>query len=507
MHTTLLPVVLPLAAAIALLFAARAPLHVHRAIGLVATGLLTLVDLALLVSARDGSYGVYALGAWGAPFGIVLVLDRLSALMLLLTAMVSLAALTHACHGTDRRGRGFHVLFQLQLMGLNGAFLTGDLFNLFVFFEILLIASYGLVLHGAGTERVRATVHYAIINLVGSALFLVGVGVLYGATGTLNMADLAVKVQAASPELAGLVHAAALLLLTVFALKAALVPLYLWLPETYSAAEGAVAALFTVLTKVGIYAILRIYPLVFANITEMITQWLIPLALITLALGILGALASATLRRLAAYLVVASTGTALTAAALFTVPGIHSALFYVVHSVLATAALFLVAEVIARQRGPLGDRLTSGMPLAQPAVLGALFLAGGVAAAGLPPLSGFIGKLLVLDAVRAASSRDWIWAAVLLSSLGGLIALARAGSTLFWKNDHTRDDWVPQPAATGTLIPAAGILALSAALVGFGKPVSAYTQATAVQLLDRGGYIEAVLDSTNQRSNTGGGAP
>ncbi len=234
-----------------------------------------------------------------APYGIVLVVDRLAAWMLLTTSLLAVFALLYAVRGIDTEGRHFHVLFQLQLFGLNGAFLTGDLFNLFVFFEILLLASYGLLLHGGGRNRVKAGLHYVVINLVGSTLFLFAVGTLYGVTGTLNMADLAVKLAQTPPENLALVQSAGLLLFAVFALKAALLPLYLWLPAAYAHTSAPVAALFAIMTKVGAYSILRVYSLMFGDaagpVANLLDAWLAPLALVTLVLGMLGVLASTSL--------------------------------------------------------------------------------------------------------------------------------------------------------------------------------------------------------------------
>nr|MBF3179384.1 monovalent cation/H+ antiporter subunit D [Pseudomonas aeruginosa] len=234
-HWLILPILLPLFAGSLLLL----PLAERWRRGLSLLAALALIPLSLLLmrTAASGDLSVYALGNWAAPFGIVLMLDRLAALMLLATAVLGSAALIYALRGDDRLGKHFHALFQFQLLGINGAFLTGDLFNLFVFFEILLIASYALLLHGGGAERVRSGLHYVILNLVGSAFFLIAVGTLYGLTGTLNMADMAQKIAMADAERAPLLAAAGLLLLVVFALKAALLPLYFWLPRAYAAAS------------------------------------------------------------------------------------------------------------------------------------------------------------------------------------------------------------------------------------------------------------------------------
>ena len=298
MHLPILPVVLPLIAGIVLLALRNAPLRLQRGVSLVAVLALIPLAIAMIQAAADGTHLVYALGNWVAPYGIVLVVDRLAAWMLLTTALLAVFALLYAIQGSDQNGRHFHVLFQLQLFGLNGAFLTGDLFNLFVFFEILLLASYGLLLHGGGRQRVKAGLHYVVINLVGSTLFLFAVGTLYGVAGTLNMADLAVKLAATPAEHAALVQSAALLLFGVFALKAALLPLYLWLPAAYAHTSAPVAALFAIMTKVGAYSILRVYSLMAGDtgpLANLLDAWLAPLALATLTLGMLGAVASTTL--------------------------------------------------------------------------------------------------------------------------------------------------------------------------------------------------------------------
>jgi multicomponent K+:H+ antiporter subunit D len=250
--------VMPLmAGAICLLLEQRSPL-LARALSIGTTVLLLGVALYLAGVAATGTVHSYLLGNWKAPFGIVLALDRLSALMLVLTAVVAVASVLYARGGAargahDEQGPHYHALFQFQLMGLNGAFLTADLFNLFVFFEVLLIASYGLLLHGGGASRLKAAIHYVGFNLTGSALFLIAVALLYGITGTLNMADLAQRVAVLGPEKATLVRSAALLLIVVFGVKAALLPLYFWLPDTYRAAAAPVAALFAIMTQVGVY--------------------------------------------------------------------------------------------------------------------------------------------------------------------------------------------------------------------------------------------------------------
>ena len=492
-HWLIIPLLLPLTAGMLnLLLASRGP-GPQRVVSLCATAGLLPVALLLFGLAGNGAFSVYQLGNWPAPFGIVLVLDRLSALLLLITAVTALPALLYALNGDDRRGHDFHMLFQLQLLGINGAFLTGDLFNLFVFFEILLIASYSLALHGSGPERTRAGLHYVVLNLIGSSLFLIAVGTLYAVTGTLNMADLAVKVAASAPEQATLLRVSTLLLLLVFGLKAALLPLHLWLPALYGNAVAPVAALFAILTKVGIYAIVRTATLIFAPVLA--GGWLPALALLTLAAGVVGVLGSDRLRVLIAYLVVVSSGTLLAGIAQFSVAGITAALYYLPHTTLVTAGLFLLADLIARQRGSAGDHFFTAPPLAQPARLGVLFFLGAVAAAGMPPLSGFIGKLLLLQAVAPAEA-VWLWCVVLTGSWAGLIALSRAGSRIFWKTEGQRA--AGALAGLPRLAPAALLLGLSVTMTVFAAPITRYAEATAIQLLQPQGYIAAVLNPEKQ---------
>lgn len=487
----ILPILLPFIAGVALLLT-NGVVRQRRLSITAAAALLPLA--AALLSMTSAGYHAYALGNWPAPFGIVLVLDRLSALMLGLTALVALPALLYAvAAGTDTQGRYFHPLFQFQLMGLNGAFLTGDLFNLFVFFEILLIASYSLLLHGGGRERIRAGLHYVILNLVGSALFLIAIGVLYGMTGALNLADLAVRIAAAPAADAGLLRAGALLLLVVFGLKAAVLPLYFWLPAAYASASAPVAALFALLTKVGVYSIIRVFSLAFGPAAgaaaDVATPWLLLLALATLLAGGFGVLASQDSRRLIAYSIIVSIGTLLAGIGLGNTSGLSAALVYLVHTTLITAGMFLLADLIAMQRGHSDSR--PAPPVAQPLVLGALFFVGAVAMAGMPPLSGFLGKALLLRAAEETSALPWIWSIVLGSSLLVIVALSRMGSSLFWNTLDTPTTGVPAPVRL--LLPAAALLAAGPLLMVLARPLTHFATETAQQLLAPAAYIETVL--------------
>ncbi|RTR03805.1 monovalent cation/H+ antiporter subunit D [Halomonas nitroreducens] len=493
-HLIVLPVVLPLLTGLFLLRSLRGRTRLKRVLGVTSTGLLTLVAVALLMRAADGEIAYYALGGWQPPFGIVLVLDRLSALMVLLTAVLALGCVIFACGGDDEKGSNFHGLFQLQLMGINGAFLTGDLFNLFVFFEVLLLASYALLLHGGGKSRIQAAVHYVVLNLAGSALFLIAVGTLYGATGTLNMADMAVRLGQLPAERAGLVTAGALMLLVVFGLKSAILPLYFWLPRAYAAAPAPVAALFAIMTKVGIYAILRVYSLVFGeqagDLAGLEQPWVWWLSLATLAIATAGVLAARDLRLLIAYLVLVSVGTLLAGVGMGSVEATASLLYYLLHTTLVTGGLFLLAEMIGLQRGKAGTRIVKGKPLTQGGLLALLFLAGAVAVAGLPPLSGAIGKALLLNAATP-DQQPWLWPLLLASGLAAMIALSRAGSTFFWRSQsgERHGERLPRHHWAGVGL----LLATSPLLVALAGPVSDYTRATADQLARPDAVVDALL--------------
>ena len=498
-HLVALPVVIPaLAGALLLIWGGNRP-AAARVAGIIATAMIAAAAIALVAQATAGEYQVYALGDWLAPFGIVLVLDRLSALLVLLTSAVALAALAYAVNGWDHRGRHFHALFQFQLMGLNGAFLTGDLFNLFVFFEVLLIASYCLLLHGLGQPRLRAAVHYVAVNLTGSGVFLIAVSLLYGVTGTLNMAHLAERVAQAPETDIALIRAAGMMLLGVFAVKAALFPLYFWLPAAYSSASAPVAALFAIMTKVGVYAIVRVTTLIFGGDSgagaDLTAPWLLPVALVTLGLAALGALGAKRLGELAAYMTVASVGTMLTAIAAGGAAGLSGALFYLVHSTLIVAALFLLTDLLARQRGATGDAITPGPALWQPTLLGIGFLMAAATVAGAPPSSGFLAKLMILKSVQAAHSAPWVWSVILGSSLIALVGCARAGSMLLWNTTTDREPGAA-PARPAEWLPLWALLSCSLLLVAFASPLKAYTDAAAQQLSTRSSYIAAVIGGT-----------
>ncbi len=451
---------------------------------------------SLLWHAQAGELMVYELGDWPAPFGIVMVVDRLSALMVLLTYIVAVPVLWYATGGWDTRGRHFHAIFQFQLMGLCGAFLTGDLFNLFVFFEVLLIASYVLLLHGQGRERLRMGMHYVVLNLAASGLFLIGLAMVYSVTGTLNMADVALHVAKLDVDALWLAQSAALILLVVFGLKGALVPLYFWLPGTYAAASAPVAALFAIMTKVGVYSIIRVHWVIFgvdagqASLT--VVSWLLPAALLTSVLGVLGALASHSLSRLVAYLTVSSVGTILAGVGLFTPETLSAAMYYTLHSTVVIAGLFLFVELIASQRGAIHDKLQPAPAVREPVLLGVMMLFGAASAAGLPPLPGFLGKLMILESSGGLAAQPWVWTVVLVVGFLTIIGLARAGVVVFW---HVQPDGAEHASGSSAKLLSAPLMfmAVTVAMAVLASPIKRYTDALAQQLTDKAAYAQAVL--------------
>lgn len=533
-HLPILPILLPLCTGALLLLFSETRRGWRAAIALGATVLQLLIAVALLAMADGrlsnpwhGAIGVYALGNWSAPFGIVLVLDRLAAIMLALTAVLGLATLVYSLARWERVGAHFLPLHQFLLMGLSGAFLTGDLFNLFVFFEVLLAASYGLVLHGSGAQRVKAGMHYIAVNLVASLLFLIAAALIYGVAGTLNMAELAQRVAPLSPDDRTLFDLGAALLGIVFLVKAGAWPLNFWLPSAYAAAAAPVAGVFAILTKVGVYALLRFAvllqgtgaPVPFGG------DWLFYCGLATIAAGTLGVLATKKLDRLAGFLVLVSSGTLLTAFGFTGTTLTAPALFYLVSSVLGSGAFFMVIEMAERNRAKAADLLAisfeafglqdtqdsdhpddqAGVAIpAAMAFLGLAFVSCALLLTGLPPLSGFVAKFSLLAAAIAALPQAPLLhvglfvAALLLSGMAGLMALSRLGVRVFWGGERAtpRLQWLEAA-------PVAVLVLLCVTLAYAAGPAMNYFNATSQSLYSVHDYVGTVLPPTR----AGGAAP
>ncbi|MDA6066962.1 monovalent cation/H+ antiporter subunit D [Idiomarina abyssalis] len=495
-HLAILPILVPLLAALLQLLPwGDRPQPKRRAIGLLASILTLVLSIALLIQVNQNQMIVYALGNWSAPFGIVLMVDKLSALMMLITAILALPVLIYGCYAEDNLGSHFQALFQFQIMGIMGAFATGDIFNLFVFFEVLLISSYALLMHGGGKFRLRTTLHYVLLNLLGSALFLIGIGTLYGVTGTLNMADLATQIQQLTGDQAALAKAGGMMLLIVFGIKAAILPLHFWLPQAYSTTTGVVAALFAIMTKVGVYAIVRVYTLIFgpeANELAFIAHdWLWVMGLITMLAGAIGILGARDLRLLVAYLVVISIGTLIATYSLNDIATTGAMLFYLIHSTFITGALFLLADLIAFERGKTASRIVSGKKMANHSTYSVMFLVAAIAIIGLPPLSGFVGKLFILESASPNGTNFWLWGAVLGATLIMLISVTRAGSKMLWHTLSGKPN--EQSAPLGKRAAVIMLLALSLTMTIFANPIRSYTTDVAEQLYDIQQYPSRVL--------------
>ena len=533
-HLLIAPVVLPLvAAAIMLALGGERRRNVNAVLNVLSTFALVAIAIMLVRDANvspNGVAGVYRLGGWPAPFGIVLVADRLAAMMVLLASLLAAAAVVFSLARWHRVGVLFHPLFQFLLMGVNGAFLTGDLFNLFVFFEVLLAASYGLALHGSGAARVKAGLHYITINLAASLLFLIGVSLIYGVSGTLNMADLAARVPAIPPGDRALLEAGASILAIAFLAKAGIWPLCFWLPRTYAAAPAPVAAIFAILTKVGVYVLLRLSLLAFGDdagaSARFGSEWLLLGGIATILFGAIGSLASQDMARLASYSVLVSSGTVLAAVGLGKTGVTAAALYYLASSTLGISALFLLIELIERDREPGADMIAVtrelygeetelevkevGIPIpVTMGMLGVTFIGCALVISGLPPLSGFIGKFALLtaalnaDAAAVPAVGSVFLVVLILSGLAAIIAMTRAGIRAFWASP---DRAVPLVRLI-EIAPVAALLLLCAVQTVQAGPIMRYVQATAQSLHAPRDYIRAVLGRTTQQSDRRAGGP
>ena len=466
-------------------------------------GLFTAINY--LIFASSGQISVYNLGEWAAPFGIVLVLDQLSALMLVLTYGLAVPVMWFASKEWDERGRYFHAMCHFLLMGLTGAFLTGDLFNLFVFFEILLMASYVLLLHGQGKARFQLGIHYVTINLLASALFLIGLGMIYGSVGSLNMADVARLMPLLEGDQHRIAVAGGLLLFTVFGIKAAMLPVGFWLPKTYAVATTPVAALFTIMTKVGIYAILRVNGTVFDDaISREILQYiLLPIGLITSVYGVIGAMGAERLRRLIGFMILSSVGTILIAISLFNTLAWAAALYYLVHSTIIAAAFYILSGWITSQRGEFKDHFKIAPQMKQHKVVALTYFTIALMMAGLPPFSGFLGKVFILQATAHSPYQLLIIVTVLVVSLLSIIAFTRVGFVIFWRATKPEDN--PNEAAYAAYqalpeqAPKRNDKTIYLLLVGlmaymvFAGPIQKYTYQTAEQIQNNVLYEQTLL--------------
>lgn len=524
-HLIILPILLPMATGAFLLLFDDRQRTAKALINVVSTLLLVVVATMLVMQASDQSAGgvtavSYVVGNWPVPYGIVLVADRLSAMMVLLTSVLGISALVYSLARWHAAGPSFHSLFQFLLMGLCGAFLTGDIFNLFVFFEVMLAASYGLMLHGLGGARVRAGLHYIAVNLAASSLFLVGAALIYGVTGTLNMADLAAKVALIPQSDRGLLEAGAAILGLAFLLKAGMWPLGFWLPTAYAAASAPVAAVFAIMTKVGIYAVLRLSTLAFgadAGASAEFGQMVLMVGgMASIAFGAIGVLASQTTARLAGYCVLVSSGTLLAAIGMGNVEVTSGALYYMVVSTLAISAFFLLVELLDRVRvegahvlaitleayGDDEDEAEEEVGIAIPGALAILSVSFGICVlllAGLPPLAGFIAKFSIISALfnpsglienaPISASAWWLSGLMIFSGFAALVSLTRTGINTFWVTMTER----LAPVRVVEMTPVILLLGLTIAMTIMAGPAMTYMHAMAETLYAPSAQINQIL--------------
>ncbi|OKL35540.1 Na+/H+ antiporter subunit D [Domibacillus mangrovi] len=485
-----LPILIPLIAAIVLLFVSKSILA-QRVVSVIASASTVVSAMILMAKVKSDGIQTVDMGSWPAPFGITLVSDMLSILLVLTASIITLCVVLYSFRsiGNGRERFYYYPIVQFLLLGVNGSFTTGDIFNLFVFFEIMLMSSYVLIVIGGTKIQLRESIKYILVNVISSAIFVIAVGFLYSVTGSLNMAHISARISEISTE--PIITVLAVLFLIIFGLKGAIFPLYFWLPGSYAAPPAPILALFgSLLTKVGIYAILRTYTLFFYHDQPFTHDLMSLLALLTIVAGVIGALAYRDVKQILIYNIVIAVGVLLFGIATMTEESIAGTVFYLIHDMIIKAALFLLGGMIIYIAGTSNLTKMGGLIRQYPA-LGWTFLLASFGLAGIPPLSGFSGKLLI---VRSGFSEgEYVGAiVVLLSSLAVLYSVVNLFMEAFWKTPET-----PLPDVkkrTGSLfIPAASLVLLSV-LYGVGtEAVYPYVMQAVQTLIHPEIYIDAVL--------------
>ena len=490
-----IPVIVPLAAA-ALSIIAYGHRNIQRGIGLAAITVVLIDAILLLVRVEADGVQSVQVGAWAAPFGITLVADLFSSLMLVVSVATILAVLVFAIGqpGVDSGQPVFHPVYLVMAAGVSLSFLTGDLFNLFVAYEMTLASSYVLLTLGGRREQIRSGMTYVIINVVASTLFVIGIAWVYGATGTVNLADLSVKI-AALPD--GVQTALSLFLFLVFGIKAAIFPLFFWLPDAYPTARTPVTAVFAgLLTKVGVYSIVRTQTLLFPETRP--STILLTFAGFTMVVGVLGAIAQNDMKRILSFHIVSQIGYMILGLGLFTVSGIAGTVYFIVHQIPVKTALFLTTGLVEEGTGSTALNRVGGLIRRAPLVAG-LFLLASMSLAGIPPLSGFIGKLAILEA--GFSAQTYLVVGIALAvSLFTLFSMVKIWNGVFW---GAAEDPPARLASIGPdsqlAIPAAmngatiALVGLTLAIALFGGPIYELSERAAQSLVDPSAYVGAVL--------------
>lgn len=486
-----LPVCIPIITGVALVFLGKYP-TAHRVIGIGGAIALLAAGIALLNAVITSGIQVVALGNWKAPYGITLVADHLAAVMVAITGMIGLAVCVYSLAGTAEkyRKKHYYALVHFLLAGVCGAFLAGDLFNLYVWFEVMLISSFVLLTLDGKREQLVGAVHYVTLNLVSSVIFLCGLGILYGKTGTLNMADLALKLSE-SPDSINILSSS-VFFLVAFGIKAGVFPLFFWLPASYPTPPIAVAALFSgLLTKVGVYALIRSFTLIFTQDQAFTNGLLLLIAGCTMVFGVLGAAAQSNIRKILSFHIVSQIGYMVMGLALMTPLALAGAIFYLIHHIAVKTNLFLVAGLLEGRSensdlGKLGGLLNSKPFFAL------LFLIPALSLAGVPPLSGFFSKLLLIKAGLDVSAIAIVVTALAVGVLT-LISMTKIWQEAFWKPAPADAPDPNEASSTWRLIPVV-CLALVTVAVGLGAgPVLDFSKEAADILLEPSNYIQAVL--------------
>ncbi|MBK5935347.1 MAG: Na+/H+ antiporter subunit D [Halorhodospira halophila] len=498
-----IPVLLPLLLG-AVSLAVHRHLTVQRWLGVLGTGALLASTLWLLHTVWHEGVVVMHMGDWKAPFGITLVADLLGAIMAVLTGIMGFATAVYSTATTPRGHEhyGHWPLLHLLLAGVAGAFLTGDVFNLYVWFEVMLVASFALLILGGERAQMEGAIKYVTLNLLSSMIFLSAVGITYGLVGTLNMADMAVKL--AEVDQPGLVTVLAAMYMVSFGIKAGAFPLFFWLPASYHTPPIAISALFAgLLTKVGVYALYRVFTLIFTQEVAYTHEILLWAAGFTMITGVLGAAYHYEVRRILSFHIISQIGYMIMGLALFTPLALIGGVFYIAHHIIVKTNLFLVAGVAYRMLGSYELRDLGGLYKHRP-FLGLLFAVPALSLAGLPPLSGFIAKLIVIWAgVEQAS-----WGIVFVALLTGLLTLysmTKIWQEAFWHGvpEHVQDTSVltgerRDPGLWAMYLPIAGLALLTLFIGLYAQPLYELAEASAKQLLDPQVYIDAVLEEGAQ---------
>jgi len=484
-----LPIIVPIIAGTVMVIFSKA-VWLQRLLSLLATAFIAVIAAGLMVQIKAQGTQVIFLGGWKAPYGIALVADMFSILLVLTAAIVTFCCLYYSFSsiGEEREKNYFYPLCLFLLTGVNGSFLTGDLFNLYVFFELMLMASYVLISLGGTKQQFRQSLKYILINLVSSFLFLIAIAYLYAIAGTLNLAHLSVRIAEAGQG--GLITTVAFLFLLVFSIKAGLL-LFFWLPGSYSAPPTAIAAIFAaLLTKVGVYAIIRLFSLVFYHELGVTHLFIGLLAAATMVLGACGAVAYWDIKRILTYNVVVSIGFILAGLASFSSTGITGSVYYLLHDIIVKALLFLLGGTVIHLTGTGKLKSMSGLIRLHPQ-LGWMFFIAALSLSGIPPLSGFLGKVFITKATFQ-SGYFWLGGVGLLTSLMVLYSVMKIFMNVFWGYTNFTEE-TEQGTTKGLLLPLGILTTLSIAL-GLGtEAIHEYVDLAVAGLMDANWYIKAVL--------------